>query len=503
MITNVILHIAFFLILGHSNAGNQFYLGFFDNHFSLNCHIEINPPIIWAATTEQQVVHFTIETYNKVIYSGVIIPGSYTYVSIPLELIVCESAPAAISERFKGIRVKAEGDKKIVVLGQYEEFLSNDAYMALPVMSLPLIKTFKYILVSVHGSSKVYAYNTDSVGLIIGTENDTKVTVIPSQSIFHIFHDLAPLGGFFYGLPDTLNTVTINRYQTLYLQVRDMDISGTLVMVDKPVSVFSGHECANVPLQSRFCDMLIEQIPPTDTWGTEVVTVPLLTRPNGDIIKVIAAEDYTTVTLTRTNYNDGVVISNPQFVLNSGEFREILINDYTLIKSDHPISVYQFSRSSETDGVANSDPFMLIIPSRNQYLNTYNIATAGHDLYKEGSRFYGYSHYISIAIPAEYFRSNQIVINNLPVTSAYKVIRHPDNSIWGYATQMKISGGSHVIKHLNPNAVMSVTVYGFSYRASYGFAGGMKLEHPDNGKCLLICTLGIQSSCRQNSCVLF
>ena len=455
----------------------------------MNCHNEINPPIIWAGTTEQQVVQFTVETYNKVIYSGVIFPGSYTYVSIPLELIVRESAPAAMSEKFKGIRIKAEGDKKLIVLGQYEEFLSNDAYLALPVISRPLNKTFKYILVSVRGYNTYDTIDTDSVGLIIGTENDTKVTVIPTPSTSFIFHTLAYFSAFVHGIPDELNTVTINRYQSLYLQGHNEDLSGTLVMADKPVSVFSGHKCANVPHTSSYCDMLIEQIPPTDTLGTEVVTVPLLTKQLGDLIKVIAVENYTIVALTRTNYYSGVVTSDPQFVLNSGEFREIFISDYTLIQSNRPISVYQFSTSSETDVVTNSDPFMLMVPSRKQYLNTYYMATApySHELYKESSRYFGYSHYINIAVPVEYFRSNHILIDNSPVTSVYKPIRLPDNSIWGYATQMRIGGGSHVIKHLNPIAIMAVTVYGFSYRVSYGFAGGMKLEHPDNGKCLNTC----------------
>ena len=454
-----------------------------------------NPPTVWVTTTEQQPVHFTVETHNKVIFSGIASPHAYTYINMPLELVVSESAPAAVVNRFKGIMVKAEDNKKIVVFAQYEESRSKDAYLALPVMSPSSSTTYKYILASVYRYK--FSVGAASVGLIVGTEDDTKVTIIPPFALHTgISHAFALLGGFFPGLPDDYNTVTINRYQTLYLQVNNADISGTRVMTDKPVSVFSGHECAGLPYSDYSCDMIIEQILPTNKWGSEVVIVPLLTR-YGYLIKIIAAEDNTMVTIASTGYTTGSVTSHPQFSLDSGEFRELTSSgDYTVIRSNHPISVYQFSYSNDFDGVTNSDPFMLLVPSRNQYLNTFNIATAPfwHDRDD--------LHCINIAVPAEYFRSNQIKVDNSPVTSKFKVVRRPDHSIWGYATQMSISAGSHVIKHLNPGAVMSVTVYGFSNQMSYGFVAGMKLQYTDDGKCLDNECLDkyLISSCRKHSC---
>ena len=56
------------------------------------------------------------------------------------------------------------------------------------------------------------------------------------------------------------------------------------------------------PTYSYGCDMLIEQIPPTYTWGTEVVTIPLKTRAY-DVMKIIASRDSTTVDVTYTDYN--------------------------------------------------------------------------------------------------------------------------------------------------------------------------------------------------------
>ena len=71
----------------------------------------------------------------------------------------------------------------------------------------------------------------------------------------------------------------------------------------------------NVPLAIQPCDILIEQLPPIDTWGTEVVTVPLRTR-SGDVLKVFASQASTTVNVTYTNINSGTVTSD-SFTLGS------------------------------------------------------------------------------------------------------------------------------------------------------------------------------------------
>ena len=133
----------------------------------------------------------------------------------------------------------------------------------------------------------------DSDILIVGTENDTEMIVEPpplSQLPGGILHSFAPFGGrFFPTFSVEQRTVTIQRFQTFYLQIRGQDISGTHIIANKPISVFSGHECTNVPLNSKPCDILIEQVSPVDTWGTEVVMVPLVTR-SADTIKVFASQ---------------------------------------------------------------------------------------------------------------------------------------------------------------------------------------------------------------------
>ncbi len=470
-----------------TNEGNEFFVGFFRNRFGRTDEPEMIPPVLWITTKESMPVNFEVFTFFGLLTSGVATPGEITYVDIPLGFVVFDSSvDSATDSRFKGIYIKAEDDRRIIVFGQHEEVASNDAYLALPIISLPAGRSYEYIAASIFGDAGTVAQAKDSVALIIGTENDTEIILEPSVIIRHHFAPAQTGGLFIPGVPVQFRTVTIQRFQTFYLQVRGGDISGTRIIANKPISVFSGHECANVPLASEPCDILIEQLQPIDTWGTEAVTVPLRTR-NGDVLKVFASQDSTTVSVTYTNISSGMITSNSfRFTLNRNRFRELggtsteptgAIADFALIQSNNPIAVFQFSRSFATDNNIISDPFMLSVPSCEQYRNSYAVAPAPFNETIEGtvSGRGPYVNYTNIAVPAEYFNASLITINDNPINaSEFRPIRRADNSIWGYGAQLELDGVA-MISHSDSNAALSVTLYGFSNQMSWGCTGGTGL----------------------------
>ena len=460
-----------------TNEGNEFFVGFFRNRFGRASEQEEITPVLWITTKESTPVHFNVSTFHGLLESNVTYPGRITYIHIPLEFIVFDSTEDTMTDsRFKGICIKAQDNRRIVVFGQNEQVASNDAYLALPIILLPAGTPYEYIAVSVRGDSGTAQQAKDSVALIIGTENDTWLIVEPSVVIQHPFASQTG-GNFIPGTPAELRTVTIQRFQTFYLQLRGLDISGTRIIANKPISVFSGHECANVPLTISSCDILIEQIQPINTWGTEVIIIPLRTRSN-DTIKVFASQDSTLISITHTDTVNGTVTSDPNFILNRNQFRELVIDDFTLIESNYEIGVFQISRSWQTDDVIDSDPFMLAVPSREQYQNSYVVAPAPFDPSIESSiyRRIAYVNYTNIAIPAKYFNASLITVNNNTVNASdFKPIRRADNSTWGYGAQLFLDEGAQVIKHEDPNAALSVTLYGFSNQMSWGCPGGVGL----------------------------
>ena len=462
--------------IDQTNEGNEFFVGFIRNRFGRPDEPEMIPPVLWITTKESTPVNFEVFTIAGLLASNLTAPGQVTYIPIPLEFVVFDSSEDSMSDsQFKGIRIKAEGNRKIVVFGQHEETASNDAYLALPIILLPAGRSYEYIAASILGDSGTISQAKDSVALIIGTENNTEIILEPSVLIRHTF---APVDVFLPGSSVQLRTVIIQRFQTFYLQVRGGDISGTRIIANKLISVFSGHECANIPLTGDTCDMLIEQIQPIDTWGTEVVTIPLRTR-GGDLIKVFASQDSTTISVTRTNIVSGIVTSDPSFTLNRNDFRELQdIEDFSLIQSNYQIGVFQFSRSFSADNVINSDPFMLSVPSREQYRNSYAVAPAPFDPSIEGTITgrVAYVNYTNIAISAEFFNASLITINNNVINASdFRPIKRADNSIWGYGAQLLLDEGAQVMKHEDPNAAFSVTMYGFSNQMSWGCTGGTGL----------------------------
>ena len=468
-----------FYCLDQTNEGNEFFVGFIRNRFGLPFEPEMIRPVLWITTKEPSPVNFEVFTIAGLLASNSTAPGQVTYIHIPLEFVVFDSSEDSMSDsRFKGVRIKAQDNRTIVVFGQNEEIASNDAYLALPIILLPEGRSYEYIVASILGDPRISAQARNSVALIIGTENDTEIILEPSSSISHPFAPRETDNRYIPGTPVQFRTVIIQRFQSFYLQVRGGDISGTRIIANKPISVFSGHECANVVLFIDPCDMLIEQIQPIDTWGTEVVTIPLRTRRGGDIIKIFASQDSTTVSVTYTNTVNGTVTSGPSFTLNANNYREISIEDFSLIQSNYQIGVFQFSRSFTTDNNIISDPFILSVPSREQYRNSYVVAPAPFDPSIQGTITgrVAYVNYTNIAIPDEYFIPGLIIVNNDIINaSEFRPIRRADNSIWGYGAQLLLNEGAQVIRHQNPNAGLLVTMYGFSNQMSWGCTGGTGL----------------------------
>ena len=458
-----------------TNEGNEFYVGFFRNRFGRASEQEEIDPVLWITTKESTPVNFTVSTIFGLVTSDVARSGEITYVNISIGFVVFDSTTDVMDSLYKGIRIKTKDNRKIVVFGQNEEVKSNDAYLALPRIPKPAGSLYEYITASVLGDSGTAQQAKDSVILVIGTENDTEIIVEPSVLISHPFASPITGNNLIPGTPVNTRTITIQRFQTFYLQLRGGDISGTRIIANKPISVFSGHECANIPYQP--CDILIEQIPPIDTWGTEVVTIPLITR-SADLIRVFASQASTTVSVTRTNISSGMVTSDPSFILNRNQFRELVIGDYALIQSNNPIGVFQFSRSYTADNNIISDPFMMWVPSREQYRDSFAVAPAPFHPSIEGSinGRVAYVNYTNIAVPAEYFNASMITVNNNPINaSEFSAIRRADNSIWGYGARLTLDVGAQIIRHQDPNAALSLTIYGFSNQMSWGCTGGSGL----------------------------
>ena len=158
-------------------------------------------------------------------------------------------------------------------------------------------------------------------------------------------------------------TRTLNAGQTY--MVTQADGTGSTVTSDKPIAVFSGNSCANVPLGVTYCDHIVEQMPSISQLSKTYYVAPTpRTGVNGDVVRIVASANATEVKV------DGVVVAT----LDLGEFVEIRVPVGKTITADKPVLVAQYL-IGQTEANANTDPAMTIVPGADQWLKSYVFAT--------------------------------------------------------------------------------------------------------------------------------
>jgi len=328
----------------YSNEGSQFFFGFvLNNPFNYDT-AEL---ILTVTTSEVGAVNFTVTTLTGFSYTGTVTSSSSVELILPSALTV-----SSATVRNGGIQVRTvDPNATIAVTGLNFEPRSSDAFLALPAHNY-LVNQYKYVALSMEWlafprqSTTVYL---DSTILIVSTEDNTEIIITPT-------HDVS--------LPDDLRrsgdirtviaagesyTVYLQRMET-YLLSSTQDLTGTVIISNKPITVMCGHECAEVPVGIQHCDHMIEQVPPTLNWGRSFFTVVLNERGTSEFYRLVAAEDSTTVTQSCFSMDASELqYINSMFIASPSDFKEITIspNMYCYLQADKPIFVVQYDFGNE------------------------------------------------------------------------------------------------------------------------------------------------------------
>ena len=373
-------------------------------------------------------------------------PGAVTSVSIPSDAQMASNAPV----EDKGIHVTAGADVSVYGLNRIQ--FTTDAYLGLPTDILGT----EYLVL---GSPPA---NGASEGAVIATTNGTTVTVTPTADL-----DTGQPAG-------TPFSVIMNQGQTFQFGSLAGDVSGTVVTADKPIGVYGGNACANIPDTSTFyCDHIVEQMPPVTAWGKSFLTVPLATRLNGDTFRIVAAQDGTAV---RVN---GSLVAT----LNRGGVWQQIIDGQSQISADKPILVAQYSNGTTYDNVT-SDPFEMLIPPTEQFLPAYTVSTPAT----------GFSaNFINVVAPTASIASVKLDGAVVPAASFTAI-----GSSGFSGAQLTVDLGSHTVSSSLPIGAYS---YGFADFDSYGYPGGMSLAPVATVNTLTLAPATETLSAGANGCV--
>lgn len=390
---------------------------------------------------------FEVEIDHKVVYRGNASSDSPAFFTLPSYFQLLNS-----NERNKGIRVYATGDEPLFVLCANSLDAGIDDYstfLAYPIHLNFQLESYEYRVVSVNDD-----HFTLSMFLLVGTEDNTEVTLVPNQNVLlprDAQNETIGLVGILRG---TSHRILLHRLQTFFVWHTD-DLTGSTIVSNKPLTVISGHECAFVPIGTYDCEHIAVQIPPTATWGTEFIITPFAGRTSSENrFRVVSSEENVTLAITCDN--------STRFITRINEFPAR--QTFCYIESTKPVFLTQLAVGGSTD--FRGDPTIHIVSPTDQYVNEIEFMSLPTSKFSQS--------YISVTVLAEHFDGEQILLNNKPVNCKWESIFDRSKSVVGYGCNTTIESDTtpkqHVLKHSNAEGRVSVVVYGFNLYPQRGYA---------------------------------
>jgi hypothetical protein len=437
------------------NVGREFYLA--SGNFGSIAQPDwgnLHEPMVYIASASSQTANGTLEiadgSFAPVAFS--VAPGAVTAVKIPPTGRVLgvdpvnhpHAAPDGLSQ--KSFRISSDNDISVYFLN-YVDY-STDAAVLLPSDAVGSL----YVIPSYHGYGSI---EWDGMYLIVAQEDDTVVTISASDGTNAPNGTPGSLPQLYISNANSFDESTQMTLQAgdVYLgrPATDKDPSGTVVRSDKPVAVFGGSGCSDVPAPFGACDQLLDAVPSVDTWGTEYIASAAEGRNLSDTFRVFAWADGTEVRI------DGELIAT----LDGGTWLEYrrASTDAMHIETSLPAMAVRYLNGSEYDGAAG-DPSMTVMQPLSQNRLSY-VLTTPVDMVAELGGDTEYANRIGIVAPD----SATVNLDGSPVTTGWAAVGDS-----GYrSTVIDVEPAVYTLSADEP---FQTIVYGVRYLESYAYIGG-------------------------------
>jgi hypothetical protein len=249
----------------------------------------------------------------------------------------------------------------------------------------------------------------------------------------------------------------------------DWDLTGTRVTSDKPVAVWSGHNCAFVPYQTWACDHLEEMLFPHEIWGSRFVLGFTESVESGsaetNAVRVVAAEDDTVVTFSPATISASRTLA-------AGEWVEVIPppQQHFGVTADKPVLVARFLVGQNywtTAQDASGDPSMGLVVPVEQFRAEYRFTTPPSFP----------ASWVNIVVPADMLSGDTLTLDGATVLTLADFTVSGDP---GFAlARLPLTGGtplgSHHLVASRESLRFGIEVYGFANYTSYLYPGGLDL----------------------------
>ena len=372
--------------------------------------------------------------------------NNITTVDIPEDVAYIDGTSEQVLNR--GIQITSSDT--ISVFCTNIAHLSFDASYVLPSQSLAddyIIQTFDQ-----SNASSSFSYVSDnqtSAFLIVATEDNTTVDIIPSVKTYAD----RPAG----------QNITIHLNKGQAYQVRShksdnndsRDLSGSRVIARdcKRIAVFNGNTLTAIPGQAGSYDHIFEQAMPVQSWGKRFVVTKSLER-DYDIVKIISASDNNEI------YKNGALIAT----LNTGQSHSFKLqgNETSCyLESSGRAAVYLYNKSR--DGSSIGDPSVVWIAPVEQRIDRITFSTFNNENINIET------HHVNIIVNTE--DVGNVFLDEVQIpSSAFSPVA--GNSGFSFARR-DIQHGVH---HLRCDNGFNAHVYGFGIAKGYAYLVGSKTE---------------------------
>ena len=458
------------------SRGKDFWLTFMPN-FHGNAGRDTLYIYIAASKTTTGVISYTNRNGNSFqqpfsivdstqIYTFKVPWNDYELIGFMQNNIIYQNNQVQVSAR-QSFHVTADEEVSVYALSQ--AVTTSDAFLVLPTDALGadyFVMSYNSDGTSNNGQT-TNGSSTPSQFSIIATEDNTDIHIVPTAPTYR--SGMNPID------------ITLMKGEVYLVQAAIAanylrgDLTGTRIKATKPVAVFGGHQRSKLPvtftmLGSR--DFLCEQMPPVNTWGKNYFVTPYpqpgnMPNVGTDLIRVIASVNNTVL------YLNGTVIRQ----LNAGQFYEMPLTAAGFFSATEPILVAQFKQSSQVNGGNSilSDPFMMIIPPREQYLRSYRCTNA--QAYESNATDPTYfKQYMTVIIPKDSLPTLRIDGSPVSPLRTGDIPAFPSLNLciaYTYAW-IEVPDGVHTVEAGTPFGLL---VYGYGFANSYGYVGGMALNN--------------------------
>ena len=305
--------------------------------------------------------------------------------------------------------------------------------------------------------------NDHSTFIVIGLTDNTEVRISPNRNV--VINGASIIYGEEYVLQ-------LNRGQNLSVSSSE-DLTGSRVTSNKATLFYSGHTCA--ANNNDNCSILVEQIPPYNSWGNSFFLHTNVSGLVGNMFKFVASDAGANVSVNCTS--DGIAYETRSFYLGFRQALSLsLIDSYCAINSDENILIIQFQESNHE---LPRDTFMTVVPAVTHYSDTYVFNTYGNSI-------------VSLVVRERNPRSIPLLLNDVQVSGPTWEEVVLDEITYFFGAIALPLGRNRL--NLDLMLVMTIefgaVIYGFSEMDTFALPAGMKLDLimnlPTQGNCVIM-----------------